>query len=189
MAFSFLFGRGHGALPLQLIDQLEYLGEKLDQLGASASEPAIALGHRPPLRALAFGNRPHALAALFRYGQHPTLVQVPFLAAAAGFPTFSAQVVGVSTNQGAALLQRSEQVADLPLPLLKLFSKPAGVHICTFISILVYRFAQKTNPRNFFLKIFQPPVSGPRANRPKTTVRSGDTCYPGPTARCSLPSV
>jgi len=76
------------------------------------------------------------------------------LAAAAGLAAFSAQVVGVAANKPAPLLQNSELVADLPLALLDFLAKPAGVHICTFISIYVYRFAHKTGPRNIFLNFF-----------------------------------
>lgn len=54
MASSLLFGRGHGAFPLQFIDQLDDLGEKLDQPGSGATKASITLGHRLPLRSLSF---------------------------------------------------------------------------------------------------------------------------------------
>ena len=55
MGFS-LFRRGHGAFPLQFIDQVEDLGEPLHEPGAGTPEPAIALRHRLPLRPLALGD-------------------------------------------------------------------------------------------------------------------------------------
>jgi len=187
MAGSFLHRRWNDAFLLQFINQFDDLGEKFDQTGSGTAESSITLSHRLPLRALSFWNHPHTCAALFRNRQHPTLVQLDVLTTTTVLPAFSAQVVAVPANHGAALLYHSEQFIELPMAVLKLFPKLAGVHICTFIFISAYRFAQKTGPRNIFLKILQDPCRPDKHAEEKWPSDRGISRYQALVAACPSP--
>ena len=150
MAFSFLFGRAHGALPLQLIDSLEDLGKALDQIGSGAPEPPIPFAHLLPHQTLPSGDDPHPFASLLRHGQDPAFVQVALLTTATRLAALSSQYVDAAPKQRGALFEYPKQLADFPLASLELLAELAGVHVCTFIYISVYRFAWKTTLGNIF---------------------------------------
>jgi hypothetical protein len=54
--------------------------------------------------------------------------------------TFASQRVDAAADQRRALFENPERLADFPLELLELLAELAGIHICTFIYISVYRF-------------------------------------------------
>src|SRR6056297_2499102 len=99
MAFSFLFGRGHGALALQFVNQCDNLGKEFDQPGAGAPEPAVALCHSLPFGPLALGHCTHAFAALLWNRQDPALVQMAVLAVAALLAALASQFVDIPPDK------------------------------------------------------------------------------------------